>query len=93
MRTTRDTELTALKKSNGKSYTILREYLCPPTEPNGSGWQPPFAGNVVVEYQALNPKTGEPWQAIRRALKSDFIFPTVEATVTLMANRDESGIP
>lgn len=62
--------VTAVKKSNGKTYVIVEEYL-------GRAWNHPTLknpneGRPMVEYRAINPKTGKAWQAGRHALRSKF---------------------
>jgi hypothetical protein len=54
------------KKSNGKIYAALG----PPSTWNWEGCR--FSvGDLIVDYQALNPKTGQPWQRIRTDRVSD----------------------
>lgn len=75
----------AIRKSNGKRYRIISEYIgqsnmlhdtfldsCLIDRNSPLREHNPNVGKEMVTFQAINPKTGKPWQALRDALKSEF---------------------
>ena len=59
------------KRTNGKQYQLIEigHYRIDELR-SGS--------TILVQYQALNPKTGQPWQAIRSAKPEAFVYHFIE---------------